>query len=53
MKEFNFEIYVKNPITLESGWDIQIISVSASSYDDAVNKIKSYPNFDTIIGYWY
>ena len=49
MLEFNFEIYTKNPVTLESGWNIKFASVFADSKEEAKDKIKEFPLFDCII----
>lgn len=49
MREFNFEIYVKNAETGENGWDIHFVQFMAENKEDAKAKLASYPNFDCII----
>ena len=40
-KEYTFEIYTRNPITGESGWDIMVGFVThAKDREDAVRQIK-------------
>lgn len=51
MKEYNFEIYTKHPVTNDSGWDIRFASCFADSKESAKEIIKSYPLFDCIILY--
>ena len=37
-----YEIYTKNPITGETGWDIKFVYAT-------INTIKSLPHFDCVI----
>ncbi len=49
VKEFSFEVYVKNPETGEDGWDIQFVSVIAETAKKAIDILKLNPLFDTVI----
>lgn len=50
MKAFNFEIYTLNPITKETGWEIEFPTVYANSYQHAIEILKNdYPDFDCVI----
>lgn len=49
MKQFNFEVYTKHPLTDESGWDIKWVGVFAESKEQAKELLKSFPLFDFII----
>jgi hypothetical protein len=49
MKAFNYEIYTKNPITGEGGWDIRFVSVFAEDRTKAKEVLRSVPNFDIVI----
>ena len=51
MREHCFEIYTLNPVTRETGWDIEHVVVVADNKKEAVKKIKKYPLFDCIISY--
>lgn len=54
IKAFNFEVYTKNPLTGEEGWDIMFPTVYAESKEAAKAFLKSdYPNFDCIILFNY
>lgn len=46
---FNFEIYVKNPETGESGWDIEHVNAFGVTKADAIEHLRSYPNYDCVI----
>jgi len=52
-KVFNFEIYVCNQMTGETGWDIKQRSVFAESKEEAKELIAKTPFFDCIILYNY
>lgn len=48
----NVEIYTKNPVTGEEGWDIEFVKVYALTQKE-VNEIlnRELPNFDCVILY--
>jgi hypothetical protein len=46
---FEYEIYTKNPITGQPGWDIQFITIIANSRKEAKELLRRHPNFDCII----
>jgi hypothetical protein len=48
---FNFEIYLKDPISQCTGWEIKNVSVQGNSKILAKNNLKLIPNFDCIILY--
>jgi hypothetical protein len=50
-KSYRFEIYTKDPITGHGGWEIKFIHVFAKTKEQAKEKLKEYPLFDTIILY--
>lgn len=50
---FNYEIYTKNPITKECGWDIDMVDVEANSRKEADEILKSYPDYDCTILFNY
>jgi len=52
-KSFNFEAYFCNPVTLEGGWDIKMISVFAETKIQAKEILKKVPYFDCIILFNY
>lgn len=43
-----FEIYTKHPITKETGWYIKWVDVPQKR-SDAIETIKSFPDFDCVI----
>jgi hypothetical protein len=49
MKAFNYEIYTKNPITGEGGFNIRFVSVFAEDHRKAKEVLRSVPNFDIVI----
>lgn len=49
MKEINFEVYTKNPITGECGWDIKFVSVIAEDKEKAREVLKTWSLFDVVI----
>lgn len=49
MKAFSFEIYTKNPLTGETGWDIQFVNVFAEDMAAAKQQLKLIPDYDCII----
>lgn len=46
---YNFEVYLKEPITHEEGWEIGHINVYAETLKQAREKLKSVPDFDCVI----
>lgn len=48
-KMFVFEVYMKNPITKEEGWNIDFPIVFAEDYNEAKEILKTIPDFDCII----
>lgn len=46
---YNFEVYLKEPITHEEGWEIADINVYALSVTEARAKLKNVPDFDVVI----
>lgn len=54
MKAFNFEVYTKNQVTGEEGWDIKFPTIYAETKEEAKAFLKSdYPDFDCIILFNY
>lgn len=49
LKAFEMEIYLKNPATGVTGWDISNIRVFATDREAALMLVKSYKNFDCVI----
>ena len=50
MKIHNFEIYVCNPETGKSGWDIHYVSVKAKDWKHAKERLENeYPHFDCVV----
>lgn len=49
MNKYLVEIYVKDCITLQSGWDIEIITIEADSESLAIRLVELLPFFDKVI----
>lgn len=49
LKEYIFEVYMKNPETGEGGWDIKFVLVVAQDITKAKQVLKNNPLFDIII----
>lgn len=51
MKAHNFEIYLCNPETGETGWEIEIVTIYGNNtVNEAREALKTVvPNFDTVI----
>jgi hypothetical protein len=52
-RTYNFEIYLVEPISGQSGWEIVIIDVFAESRKEAESILGTVPNFDEIILFNY
>ena len=46
---FNFEVYMKHPVTGEEGWEIKFVSVLAETKDAAKDILKTVSDFDCVI----
>lgn len=49
IKSYYVEIYTKNPTTLESGWDIEILNIEADDEEEAKSIARNHPLFDCVI----
>jgi hypothetical protein len=50
LETFSFEIYTKNPVTGETGWDIKFVRAFGKTKKEAINWLKNeVPHFDEII----
>lgn len=49
-----FEIYTRNPLTLEGGWNIVVVRVNAPnmSREQAESFVTNGPLFDKVLEYW-
>ncbi len=50
IESFHFEIYTRNEVTLERGWDIKFVVAFGQTKKDAIEVLKNeVPFFDEII----
>ena len=48
-KYYNFDIYVMDIVTKQTGWEIEMVSVKAGNINLAKILLNNYPNFDCVI----
>ena len=50
-KVFNFEVYLKSPVSGQSGWELHFVNVYANNETEARQQLKFYPRFDKVLQY--